>query len=1357
MPCDPNIYGPFSQTLFMGASVVSASTRMGWNSNESSLDVEVVEDPCSLDKIYYDCATNPQNYTGVDSFIPPPLGSPVYFQWGSLSYTGILRNWKEKYDTAKTYTISCSGPNVILDGIKVIVGGYTGDVFGIPNIINAYGFLEELSGDSCPIDSSLATLLGYSPALGFGGAQRTDAGISWNSLRYALSLLISDPAPLSGKFGGRPEFKGYHYLIDISDLPLTAMDDLRFGGDSISLLDIINTVCNYAGFDWYSTLYIDPSFPGTCNTSVIQGTIASDATIYIKINVSDRKSQPSSASSIDLSSAAIDTRLALGTITTAIASLTRSSSDRGVEFRPETTNALIVGDQRQDLWVMDLVSSGTNTYDNNIWQYWGKNESGYPIISAGYYDKHNFNITITDLYQYLVDDVRSGELGSYYNVEMGELLAILADGGKSNWEDYIYSSASKSGIVPYLDLSPDGQVYNIVGAKGAVTTIKTDNYKNTSRYSAQQAMSVSIDENVDFAQRLYNKLEGYANEYLGKKFLVYPPIICSADDADTPFAKYTNWVESDGAWSDTNPWSLPNTPMELFRLNDGKIKCMLQFDNNNSRIDMTSWDATNYYQPGSGIVYVQANAEEIVFLDPVNMLYPRVVVSIDKPVSTDKVYLDGLEYDTIPFMGILMDMFVGGDRETRMAMRNKALVTPGADTTMWNRYPMPLLPAAAAVPLKSNVLRYGPWYAGVFAEAGPTNFEIVQDLNPWTYGSTANMNLVGVALASGQVLEQQVIEMGAITVPGAPSYSLGAILVSDGPEVTNIDVSLGINGLSTTYQLRTYTPDYNTFSKTRIDLLRKNAEQIRYTQRLDRLARINQTRTPSTNNSLGTIINRSDRYKRTSSHAFMLASSSNDYDVLPGIDWADVSGVDQLYATDRILNGVVHTDLRKCLPELGAGSGELWLHRAGMETAGLFRPFTTKSGELCDMACFPSGISLIVSSGTSPILYNDELYKYSRSSVYEFRGPVYNEAIPPIMCSTLNPFMQHSSIPNSGGNIINIEDSYDPTNIYFTIGSGWSHDIEYIIRDGVYPVDLSVKYPTTNYSDDGWYRGIGIKGPPIIVGWGFDVNGKPVPNKNEILGSGGTSCQFADDWLQRPDLWKAGPLDIRWDYHRGVWTSPPPYRIVKVKMVETNILGSLISAEIVDDICPAYDYLDDKINRKFIKLQNSLVVPAISGAYGYAVYDSTLSSPSGLYAQYHLISYNEPTFIINTIGPGPINGYTYDGASGVISSLNPGYANDFGQVLIKNAAAASGYIYTCKYYQYNEPMGRHEFLPLNNTIIQENVIVNDDTALFIDRGNQTLNINNWMNIPTNVSGIATWNNVDQWIITNARAYYTPVA
>jgi hypothetical protein len=1064
--------------------------------------------------------------------------------------------------------------------------------------------------------------------------------------------------------------------------------------------------------------------------------------------------------------------LALGTLTSFISTTKRASSDRGIELRPEITNALIVGDQRQDLWAMDYVSSGNDTYNSNIWNYWGKDAYGYPIISSGLYDKHSFNIDISDIYEYIIDDIKSGQLGSTYNVEQGELLALLADGGRSNWEDYIEKTDKVllgttfhgSGLLELLDICGEGSEYNIVTMKGAVSQIKSDNWKSTSIYTATKGLSEAVNEDKPIGDRLFEKLEGYANEYLGRKFLVAPPVICSAIDVDSPYNIQLNWTESDGAWSDINPWGLNNTTMELFRLQDGRIKCMMKFDNNGSRVDMSNWDSTKYYQPDSGIIYVEATAEEIVFLDPVNRLYPRIVVGIDKPVTSDKVYLDQLElgYATTHIYGKMaaaayLEKYGMINKKDIAAIMRFGVTVPADDTTLWDRYPMPMVPTSTVVPLKSNVLRYGPWYASSFATAGPTNVEIMQDLNPWTYGSTTIMNTAGHALADNQVMNQQVIEFGSITVPGAPAYNMGSTFADGAPEITNMDVSVGVDGLKTTYQLRTFTPDYNSFSKTRIDNLKKNAGKIRDIQRLNNLARINQTRTPTTNNALGTVLNRPDRYRRTSSHSFLISHTEYEYANSGNISNASVTGINQLYKTDRVINSVVDTEFSKCIPTFGAGSGDLWLRRAGVEIPGLYRPFTTKSGEASLMASFPTGVRLAWDEPEHP----DMMHNYSNNSTFMFRGPVYNEALPPIMCGTLNPFMQSRTNPNSG-DMIDIRDCQDPTNIYFTMGSGYGHDIEYVIRDGTYPLDLSIKYPETNYSSEEWYRSIGIKGPPVIVGWGFDVAGKPVPNYDEVAGSGGRSHKFLDNWLQKPNMWKAGPLDIRWDYKRGVWTSAPSYRIVRVKMRQSTLgWNNVINAEIVDDNIPCFDISGIEIP-KYIALSNPMGYSSASGTYGWAVFNPDKAvGVSGNYTNYELLYWDNPTFVLQTYGPASRDGLLV-GASGKITSATPSFSGyqDMQNNIILGGAAYSGQNYTCTYYQYNELYGENEFLPTTYPVVTLNGIMTGDTVAYIAGGNtQILPINNALDIADGIKVYITWNNSTSnglWNVVNAEPYNTPI-
>lgn len=1381
MSCNTAIYGPYSQTLFLGATISSFSSRIGWNSDESSLDVTLVEDPCEADKVYYGCDTTAQTHTGSDAFTPPILGSPVYFKFGDFEYSGILRNWKEKSGSTKTYVAQASGPNIILDAVKVVIGGYSGDVLSVPNVINAYGYLEEVYGTVCPTDTSLYSLLGYYPALGFGGANRTDAGISWNQLRNALILLINssviDPgiggfvySPLlSGKFGTQPTFRGYNYYIDLTELPAT-VDDLRIQGDVTSLLDIITQVCDYAGLDWYATLEYIPDWDGSCTpTSNHYGHIDDSVGKFIKIYTSDRSSQPSSADNVDSGTGLdIDSRLALGTITSFINENGKESADRGVELRPEVTNAMVVGDLRQDLWQMTSSATGVGTQDTytaNIWPYWGEDPSGYPIISYGYNDEHYFGINIDDIWDEFLGQNKPEELSSIYQVTLGELSAILDQGGKSTWENYVHEK--KPGFASGLYMCPDGHVYNIVGAKGALISVKTDNVKATSRFLAERATTRSLDPDVFLADRLFYKLEGYAQNFFGKKFLVQPPIMCTHASESTPYSYDTNWVPSDGAWTESSILDLStgtgsgNTfrstdAVEMFRQPDGRVECICKFENTDKRIDMTNWQPDDYYQPWASGCYTRATCEKIVFLDPINRLHPRAVVSIDQPVISNKVYIDNQEWGFTAKTATLGSMFPdAGDMATRKAFAKNMAKTPGSDTINWGQYPTPLLPTHVAVPLKSTTLRYGPWYGASFSESSVTEMVIEPDLNPWTYGSFINMGIAGQLVATNKILNQTVSELGSITVAGSPQYSLGDLLVAGGPEVTNIDVGVGPGGITTTYQLRTFTPDYNSFSKTRLDNLKKRAENIRYIQRLDRLARINEARTKNTKGGLATVLTRDDRYTRASSHSFILSSVFNDYDPAPGLTNADVSGVDDIVATDRVINTVVNTDLRKALPEFNAGSGDGWLYRAGMETQGLFRSYTTKSGEICKMAEYPTGVRYGFSEDDN---YSDLAYRWANNSTYAFRGPVYNEALPPIMCGTLNPFTQSPTNPNDSQSI-NFEDPYSSGKLVFTIGSGYGHDIEYVVRDGIYPLDLSVKYPEENYSESNWYRPIGIKGPPVIVGWGFDVAGKPVPNKDEVAGSGGRSPQFADDWLSRSDLWKAGPLDIRWDYRRGVWTGAPSYKIVRVKLTETTTLNNIISAEILGDNTTAFDYQGSGITNKYIALQNSVANAVISGAYGYAVYDPTLQDPSGNYAQYHLISYQEPVFAIRTIGPGQPVDNSYEGASGTVVSMNPSYysdglGDDFGTVFVKGGAAGSGYLYSCRYYQYNVGSSRHEFIPEHGSLIQEPIFLNGDDATMLRNGNQVVKTDNFLNFP-NVTGIMTWNNVDRWIVTNALGYDTP--
>ena len=84
-----------------------------------------------------------------------------------------------------------------------------------------------------------------------------------------------------------------------------------------------------------------------------------------------------------------------------------------------------------------------------------------------------------------------------------------------------------------------------------------------------------------------------------------------------------------------------------------------------------------------------------------------------------------------------------------------------------------------------------------------------------------------------------------------------------------------------------------------------------------------------------------------------------------------------------------------------------------------------------------------------------------------------------------------------------------------------------------------------DYRDD--YKFMALKGPLIVHGWGYDCNGRPVPNlgdSEEATSSGVFTKDGLDDnkflegHLRKPHTWPVGPVDLRWDRNRCVWVSP---------------------------------------------------------------------------------------------------------------------------------------------------------------------------------------------------------------------------
>ena len=158
---------------FLGASVVGYSATLGWGGQSSQLSVTLVED-----------------LINGDLYSPPEVGSPVWFHFEGQKFGGILQNWRKAHSSSGNplYELTIVDPRDVLNGVQLILNGYSGSTYGMPNIINVYGYLE---------------------SYGFGVSDAQTSGIPWYNVVLTLNDTIA--SGYGGVFGNTITLKGYNY------------------------------------------------------------------------------------------------------------------------------------------------------------------------------------------------------------------------------------------------------------------------------------------------------------------------------------------------------------------------------------------------------------------------------------------------------------------------------------------------------------------------------------------------------------------------------------------------------------------------------------------------------------------------------------------------------------------------------------------------------------------------------------------------------------------------------------------------------------------------------------------------------------------------------------------------------------------------------------------------------------------------------------------------------------------------------------------------------------------------------------------------------------------------------------------
>lgn len=481
----------------------------------------------------------------------------------------------------------------------------------------------------------------------------------------------------------------------------------------------------------------------------------------------------------------------LGTISSIVNSSigTTIRSSNGLELRNEITSSFLVGGEQTRLNLSD-----------NIYQFFGYDINGYPIVG--------FPTTVT------LTSMNGSSLGQMNCLQMSLNASEIADILGSAWYNTTTIELRLAKGCDYNAWAAFMYHYRRPLAESlGITAIyvngSTSNYLNRSdivndtaaHANAMIASQLSSDANVR-SLRVFDFIRNVADEYLGRKYLVSIPFITSYQDPETLKIIKSYDVSGEGAYlpEGSSPLGLSPLNEDIFKNQDGRFRTFVEYTGIGSA-DLSSISPQGTVvengslfveaQPDSNVVYY--NGYPFALLTLPCALYAKASDSMGGSTAAAGA---ALQLNPAAAADLLRNAYLGGIR-----------IAPDVYT-----------PSFAAVPLRSNIFTYGPWYfAGV---SGKVKFEYDPSMTPWNYGNYGVMNLAGNCRVANAVTNMLISESGQIEFAGAPQYTLGDIMQSGGPNITNIDVQFSTEGVTSTYRFQTFTPKFGVFS-------RGNAERMK--------------------------------------------------------------------------------------------------------------------------------------------------------------------------------------------------------------------------------------------------------------------------------------------------------------------------------------------------------------------------------------------------------------------------------------------------------------------------------------------------------------------------------------------------
>jgi len=1137
---------------FLGCSVIDFNASAGWGAQTSEVTINIVED----------C-------TKGETFEVPGVGSAQTFVIGSFNFTGLVQSWNSKGGSGGNplYSVKLISPAPILEYSQVILDHYEGTV-PFANVFNVYGLLESL-GANCG-----SKVLGFAemgaPAGGFGASMKTDRGIPWQYIKQGLQALTGGWATQWTAYGGEFGYKNDSYALDLSDLPTGPMS-YRIAGPVVSISDLITQVCEDAGYDYYITM--------TPHLNVF----------VIKVVVISRN--PTAGS------------VALDTISDFVNNENHNIISKAVgrELRSDVNNFMIIGDRTRQYYQCNDISTMT--------PFWGWDLDG-ALIGAKhvggtsgwrvYLDFRKINITLAVP---MPDRAWVGE---------NELRAALGDFESFIWLITRPTNKDENGddsalLTWFKDVQMvkaailDDKAFAVWNAAPDIR-INAEADDNAGKLDSDQLQDTKI---------LYNWLNSYVSDFYGRQFLVgfsLSNAICKSVDSDTGQVIYSDVISPEGGWTETAKiLGLPNGTLVADQFKDdlGKVQPMVVFSGN--KLNTKNLDPDDYVLINN-VIWVKATVEEKWILgnpltDVAGNYWRSALVKVSGPV------IDGsLELKTLPENARIEAFTPNGELHLDIAIAGvEDRLADFGGTVSAIGPPLKIDPIGIGIPLLSNTQSYGPWAKAASVGPGSVQVEVDPGLVPWEYGSISNMNNAGLMKVNNSITSQQELERGEITVPGIPTMNL-ATNINSGPYrpptlttirlvgtevqttfytypfalrggavISNISVSAGAGGVTTTYTINSFTPVFGRFTRGNADRLKQIG--------MNRLKGLRDMRTRGAlRNLLRISSNRSNLARQVVEDIGKNARADKSPTVAFAGKYAGAADIDT--GKQVMVVGVGEKDTPHYSPT------EV-IQTSFMTMDGFFRPVQSSEGSATYLPKVVTsteecaGAVPTQTSGPPPPVSGQTNLAIS-TKYLDFLANPDGELVGD----------DRSNSSDEGHNIAGVARG--------TANSEWDGD-----KKGKLLMQSTAGDVDPDYNDH--YRFLALRGPLMIHGWGYDINGKPIPNSEDNASVSSPTFKtdyndltnkFSENWLQNPATWPVAPVDLRFDRKRGVWTVPSAFRLYQIQAsgkIDSTRTGPAFVLNYKDDIL---DEDGQAIDDPHIKVKNWTDYGIQSGAKALAYYDT---------------------------------------------------------------------------------------------------------------------------------------------------------